>query len=68
MPDHPNTFMNTIMARTVTRKAANDGRRQVLNPRVIWDESFDRFEVFRSSVEWHYGQIGAGSRLSSSII
>ena len=40
--------------------AANDERRQVLNPRVIWDGSIDRFEVFRNNVEGHYAQIGAG--------
>jgi hypothetical protein len=39
--------------------SGKDERRQVLNPRVIWDGSFDRFEVFRNNVEGHYGQIGA---------
>jgi hypothetical protein len=39
---------------------ANDERRQFLNPRVIWDGSIDRFEVFRNNTEGHYGQIGAG--------
>jgi hypothetical protein len=28
--------------------------------RVIWNGSIDRFELFRNSVEGHYGQIGAG--------
>ena len=40
--------------------AANDERYQVLNPRVIWDGSIDRFDVFRNNAEVHYGQIGAG--------
>jgi hypothetical protein len=40
--------------------AANDERRQVLPSRVIWDGSIDHFELFRNSVEGHYGQIGAG--------
>jgi hypothetical protein len=60
MPDHLNTFMNSIKARAVAWAAVNDERRQVLNPRVVWDGSFDRFEVFRNNVEGHYGQIGAG--------
>jgi hypothetical protein len=32
MPDHPNTFMNTIKARAMARTGTNDGRRQVFNP------------------------------------
>jgi len=60
MPDDPNTFMNMIKGRAMARTTANDERRQVLNPRVIWDGSIDRFEVFRNNVEGHYGQIGAG--------
>jgi hypothetical protein len=39
---------------------ASDERRQVLSSRVIWDGSIDRFELFRNSVEGHYGQIVAG--------
>jgi hypothetical protein len=31
MPDHSNTFMNTIKARTMTRTAANDERCKVRN-------------------------------------
>ena len=59
-PDHPSTFMKMIKGRTNATSAANDERRQVLNPRIIWDGSIDRFETFRNNVEGHYGQIGAG--------
>jgi hypothetical protein len=52
--------MNMIMGRSQAISAANDERRQVLPSRVIWDASIDRFEVFRNSVEGHYGQIGTG--------
>jgi hypothetical protein len=62
LPYHPNTIMNSIKSRAVARAAVHDERRQVLNPRVIWDGSFDRFEVFWNNVEGHYGQIGAGYR------
>jgi hypothetical protein len=34
-------------------------RCQLLNPRVTWDGSIDRFEVFRNNVEDNYGQSGA---------
>jgi hypothetical protein len=60
MPDHSNTFINTIKARAMARTFANDERLHVLNPRVIWDGSVDRFEVFRNNVEGHYRQNGAG--------
>jgi hypothetical protein len=52
--------MNMIKGRSYTMSAANDKRRQVLPSRVIRDRSIDRFEVFRNSVEGHYGKIGAG--------
>jgi hypothetical protein len=60
MPDHPSTFMKMVKGRSQAISAANDERRQVLPSRVIWDGSIDRFELFRNSVEGHYGQIGAG--------
>jgi hypothetical protein len=60
VPDHPSTFMNMVKGRSQAISAANDERRQVLPSRVIWDGSIDRFELFRNSVEGHYGQIGAG--------
>ena len=59
-PDHPSTFMKMIMGRANAIATANDERRQVLNPCVIWDGSIDLFEIFRNNVEGHYGQIGAG--------
>jgi hypothetical protein len=49
-----------LEGRSQVISAANDKRHQVLPSRVIWDGSIDRFEVFRNSVEGHYGQIGAG--------
>jgi hypothetical protein len=58
MPDHPSTFMKMIKGRSQAISAANDKRRQVLPSRVIWDGSIERFELFRNSVEGHYGQIG----------
>jgi hypothetical protein len=60
MPDNPNTFMSRIRERAIGKIATNDERRQVLNPRVTWDGSIDRFEIFRNIVEGHYGQNGAG--------
>jgi hypothetical protein len=50
------TFMKIIKERTNKMSAANDERLQFLNPRVIWDRSIDRFEVFKNNVEVHYGQ------------
>jgi hypothetical protein len=46
--------------------AVNDERRQVLPPKVIWDGTIDRFEVFRNNIEGRYGQIGAGYLFDSS--
>jgi hypothetical protein len=66
VPDHPSSFMNMIKGRSQAISAANDERRQVLPSRVIWDGSIDRFEVFRNSVEGHYGQIGAGYLFDTS--
>jgi hypothetical protein len=60
IPDNPSTFMTRIREKAIGKIAANDERRQVLNPRVTWDGSIDRFEIFRNNVEDHYGQIGAG--------
>jgi hypothetical protein len=60
MLDHPSTFMKMINGRSQALSAANDERRQFLPSRIIWDESIDRFELFRNSVEGHYGQVGAG--------
>jgi hypothetical protein len=58
MPDHPSTFLKMMKGRSQAISAANDKRRQVLPSRAIWDGSIDRFELFRNSVEGHYGQIG----------
>jgi hypothetical protein len=60
MPDHPSTFMKMMKGRSHAISSANEERRQVIPSRVIWDGSIDRFELFRNSVEGHYGQIGAG--------
>jgi len=60
IPDNANTFMTRIREGVLAKIAANDQRRQVLNPSVTWDGSIDRFEVFRNNVEAHYGQSGAG--------
>jgi hypothetical protein len=60
MTDNPSTFMSRIREKAIGKIAVNDERHQVLNPRVIWDGSIDRFEIFRNNVEGHYGQSGAG--------
>jgi hypothetical protein len=65
VPDHPSTFMKMIKGTSQAISAVNDERRQVLPSRVIWDRSIDRFELFRNSVEGHYGQIGAGYLLDT---
>jgi hypothetical protein len=65
MPDLPSAFMKMIKGRASAKSAANDERREVLNPRIIWDGSIDRFQVFRNYVEGHYGQIGAGYLLDT---
>ena len=54
-PDHPSTFMKMIKGRAHALSTANDGKRQVLPSRVIWDGTIDRFEVFKNNVEDHYG-------------
>jgi hypothetical protein len=54
MPDNPSTFMSRIREKAIGKIAANDEIRQVLNPRVIWDGSIDRFEIFRNNVKGHY--------------
>jgi hypothetical protein len=40
--------------------AANDERLQLLNNCVFWDGRVDWFKVFRSNIEGHHRQIGAG--------
>jgi hypothetical protein len=60
MPDNPSTFMSRIREKAIGKVAVHDERCQILNPRVIWDRSIDRFEIFRNNVEGHYGQSGAG--------
>jgi hypothetical protein len=60
IPDNPSTFMSRIREKAIDKVAANDERRQVLSPRVTWDRSIDRFEIFRNNLEGHYGQTGAG--------
>jgi hypothetical protein len=52
--------MKMIKARASAMSAVINERLQVLNPRVIWDISIDRFKVFRNNVEGHYEQIGVG--------
>jgi hypothetical protein len=64
--DHPSTLMKMVKERTLTMKAVNDERRQVLPSTVIWDGTIDRLEVFRKNSEDHYGQIGAGYLFDSS--
>ena len=59
-PEHPSAFMKMNKGRANAISTANDERRQVLNPCIIWDGRIDRFEIFRNNVEGHYGQIGAG--------
>jgi hypothetical protein len=49
MPDNPSTFMSRNREKAIVKVAANDERRQVLNPRVTWDGSIDRFEIFRNN-------------------
>jgi hypothetical protein len=58
--------MKMAKKRTPTMSVVNDERRQVLPSKVIWEGTIDRFEVFRNSVEGHYGQIGAGYLFDSS--
>jgi hypothetical protein len=58
--------MKISKERTRTMSAVNDERRQVLPSKVIWDGTIDRFEVFRNSVDGHYGQIGSGYLFDSS--
>jgi hypothetical protein len=58
--------MKMLKERTRTMSAVNDEKRQVLPPKVIWDRTINRFEVFRNNVEGHYGQIGAGYFFDSS--
>jgi hypothetical protein len=58
--------MKMLKERTLAMSAANDEKRQVLPPKVIWDRTIDRFEVFRNYVEGHYGQIGSGYFFDSS--
>jgi hypothetical protein len=60
MPDNPRTFMSRIRESTIGKIATNYERRQVLNPRINWNESIDRFEIFRNNVEGHYFKIGTG--------
>jgi uncharacterized protein YkwD len=58
--------MKMVKERTRTMSTVNDERRQVLLSKVIWDETIERFEVFRNNVGGHYGQIGAGYLFDSS--
>jgi hypothetical protein len=50
-PNHPSTFMKMVKGRIRTMSAVNDGRRQVLPSKVIWDGTIDHFEVFRKNLE-----------------
>jgi hypothetical protein len=58
--------MKMFKERTRAMSAVNDERRQALPSKVIWDGIIDRFEVFRNSVEGHYGQMGAAYLFDSS--
>jgi hypothetical protein len=60
MLDNPSTFMTRMRESAANNPPVHDERRQALNPRVTWDGSIDRFEVFRNNVKGHYGQSGAG--------
>jgi hypothetical protein len=66
-PYQPSTFMNMIRVRANTIATSNDERGQVLNPRIIWNERIDRFEIFRNNFEGHYGQIGSGYLFDSDL-
>jgi hypothetical protein len=65
-PDHPSAFMKMVKKITQTMSTANHGRRQVLLSKIVCDVTIDPFEVFRTNVEGHYGQIGAGYLFDSS--
>jgi hypothetical protein len=67
MPINPSTFMSRIREKAIAKIAANDERRQVLNQRVTWYGSIDRFKIFRNNVEGHYGQSGAGYQRSQQL-
>jgi hypothetical protein len=58
--------MKMVKERTRTMSTVNYERCQVFLSKVIWDETIDRFEVFRNNVEGHYGQIGDGYLFDSS--
>jgi hypothetical protein len=59
--------MKMVKERTRTMSAVNDERRQVLRSKVICDGTIHHFEEFRSNVEGHYRQIGAGYLFDSSL-
>jgi hypothetical protein len=44
MPDYSSTFTKIIKGRANTMPAANNERRQLLNPRVIWNGSINQFK------------------------
>jgi hypothetical protein len=52
--------MKTVKVRKPKMSAEIHEKRQILPSKVIWDETIDRFEVFRNNLEGHYGQIGVG--------
>jgi hypothetical protein len=58
--------MKMVKERTRTMSTVNDERRQILPSKVIWNDTIDRFEVFRNNVEGRYGQISAGYLFDSS--
>jgi hypothetical protein len=63
---HPSKPMKMVKERTWTISAVNDERRQVLPSNVIWDETIDRFEVFRNNTEGDYRQVGSGCLFDSN--
>jgi hypothetical protein len=50
-PDHPSTLMKMIKGKSNEMSDANDEKRQVLDPHIIWDESIDRFEVLEKMLK-----------------
>jgi hypothetical protein len=58
--------MIMVKERARTMSALKNDMGQVSPSKVIWDETIDRFEIFRNKDEGYYGQIGSGSLFDSS--
>jgi hypothetical protein len=52
--------MTKIRQRSANNSPVNNERCHVISTTVNWDESIDRFEVFRNNAEGHYGQSATG--------